>query len=36
MSVKDDYIRELTDEEKREIKGDMEAHRRMVEGDEIP
>ena len=26
---------ELTEDEKREIAGDIEAHRRMVEGDEI-
>lgn len=26
---------ELTEEEKKEIAGDQEAHRRMVEGDEI-
>ena len=31
----EDDFRELTDDEKRKIKGDMEAHRRMVEGEKI-
>ena len=33
-AVSDDW-EELTDEEKREIQGDMEAHRRMVEEEVI-